>query len=183
MTADPRRMPPLYALNFDVKFFEAHLPRDGRGRGASAGSAVAICSGSFAEITGLEATMEPKAIKQGGHNFGEMQRVGPVTFATAILKRGVTNVRDLWRWLELVGGGAYAKRLTAKIHLLDASRNAKQVFVLERALAVKFKAADFNAQASAVAIEELHIVYEALSVEAPPPSASPSPRAAQGGAS
>lgn len=165
------RIPPLYAMNFSVTFFEAHLPTNGKGSGASAGGAVAICNGSFSEITGLEATMEPKAIRQGGHNFGEMQRVGPVTFSTAVFKRGVTNVRDLWRWLELVGGGAYAKRLTAKVHFLDAQRRPSQIFVLDRALAIKFKAADFNAQATNVAIEELHVVYEALSIEAPPPSA------------
>jgi phage tail-like protein len=165
--ADPMRVPPLFALNFDVDFIEVKLPQNGKGEGAQDLGPVTVCSGSFSEITGLEATMEPKVIKQGGQNFGELQRVGPVTFSTVVLKRGVTNVRDLFRWFELVGGGMYAKRLTAKIHLRDAKRREKHVFVLERALPVKFKAADFNAQASAVAIEELHIVYEALSLDPP----------------
>jgi phage tail-like protein len=173
MTADPRRMPPLYALNFEVEFLPVELPSDGTGTGASTGSPVAICGGSFSEISGLEATMEAKVIKQGGQNFGDVQRVGPVTFSTVIFKRGVTNVRDLWRCFELVSGGMYGQRVTAKIKMLDADRTAKHVLVLERALPVKYKASDFNAQATAVAIEELHVAYEAFSMEAPPSAGAP----------
>src|SRR5262245_41086173 len=63
-----------------------------------------LCSGSFADVSGLEATMEPKTIKVGGRNYGPLQRIGPVTFATVVLKRGMTEVRDLWSWWSLITG-------------------------------------------------------------------------------
>ena len=50
-----------------------------------------ICNGAFAECTGLEATMEPKVIKAGGANYGATQRPGTVSFATVVLKRGMTS--------------------------------------------------------------------------------------------
>ncbi len=51
----------------------------------------------FAECTGLEATMEPKVIKEGGRNYGAAQRPGGVTFATVVLKRGVSTDRSMWQ--------------------------------------------------------------------------------------
>ena len=160
-----RSAAPMYALNFEVTFFEVRAPRDGKATEADDGAE--LCSASFSEISGLEATMEPKVIKQGGQNFGEVQRVGPVSFSTVILKRGVTSTRYLWQWFELIGGGMYSKRFTVQVRMLDANRKAKHIFVLERALPVKFKAADFNAQATAVAIEELHLAHEGMSLKQP----------------
>src|SRR4051794_9993150 len=61
-----------------------------------------ICEGAFSECTGLEATMEPMVIREGGQNFGAAQRTGRVTFGTVILKRGMTTTRHLWNWFNLV---------------------------------------------------------------------------------
>ena len=39
-------------------------------------------------------------------NNGAIQRVGPVSHATVVLKRGMTSTRHLWQWFSLVSGGA-----------------------------------------------------------------------------
>jgi len=49
--------------------------------------------------------MEVKVIKEGGRNYGVIQRSGLVTFATVVLKRGMTTTRDLYKWFELVAMG------------------------------------------------------------------------------
>lgn len=125
-----------------------------------------LCGGAFSECSGIEATMEPKAIKAGGHNYGEFQRAGRVNFSTVILKRGVTKNRDLWKWFDLIGNGAYAYRLKAEITLLDFDKNGKETPVMSwkmlNALPTKFKAADFNSTYTQAAIEELHFVHEGL---------------------
>jgi len=102
MTTSWPRAYPLHVFNFDVVFNEVTLPE-----GASAGGGeLRLCGAAFTEVSGLEATMEPKVIKEGGRNFGVVQRVGPVTFSTVVLKRGVSQINDLWKWFELVAGGA-----------------------------------------------------------------------------
>jgi len=121
-----------------------------------------LCGGAFSECSGLEATMEPKAIKAGGHNYGEFQRAGRVNFSTIILKRGVTKNRDLWQWFQLVGNGAYAYRLKAEVTLHDFDDKVIMAWQMMNALPTKFKAADFNSTFSQVAIEELHFVHEGL---------------------
>jgi phage tail-like protein len=125
-------------------------------------SPVPLCSGAFSECTGLEATMEPKVIKEGGRNYGVVQRSGPVTFATVILKRGMTETRDLYNWFEMVGNGSYAYRLAATITMLDRSGGKLLSWTLEKALPVKFKAADLNAKNTEIGIEELHIAHEGM---------------------
>jgi len=153
------QLAPLHVFRFHVTFKRDNLP------GASAPvAAVGLCSGAFAECTGLEATMEPKVIKAGGANYGAAQRVGPVTFATVVLKRGMTSTRDLFNWFQLVAGGAYAYRLSAEIQMQDRLGKTVLTWGLARALPVKFKAADLNARGTEVGIEELHLAHEGLSL-------------------
>ena len=71
---------PLHIFRFRVDVMGDSLSKGPQG------SAVQM---SFAECTGLEATMEPKTIKEGGRNYGAAQRAGGITFATVVLKRGV----------------------------------------------------------------------------------------------
>lgn len=158
-------VPPLQTFRFRVSFTRESI--DGRGAGRPGGSSEDLCEGAFSEVTGLEASMEPKTIKEGGVNHGAHQRAGQVTFSTVVLKRGVTAARDLWRWWNLFAGGAFAHRLTVRITLGDASGKPVMTWKLERAMPVKFKAADFNAKATEVGIEELHFVHEGLTLDRP----------------
>lgn len=112
--------------------------------------------------------MEPKAIKVGGANYGAAQRPGPVTFATVVLKRGMTTTRDLWMWFARVNQeGRYALRFRVLIKVAGHGGNLNRpawTVRLDRALPVKFKAADLNARGQEVGIEELHLVHEGLTI-------------------
>ena len=154
---------PFHTFNFLVQFRVDSTLNDPPGK------ELILCSGAFSECTGLEATMEPKVIKEGGRNYGAAQRPGPVTFATVILKRGMTTNRDLWHWFELVNSqGKYAYRLSATITMYSLD-NTTPVLVcrLARALPIKFKAADLNAHGAEVGVEELHLAHEGLTLEKP----------------
>jgi phage tail-like protein len=146
---------PLHVFRFVVDFHED--PLDGSG-----GDDLPLCSGAFSECSGLEATMEPKLIKEGGRNYGAAQRSGPVSFSNVILKRGMTSSQDLWKWFELVTRGGYAQRLSAVITVLDVAGEPALGWKLERAMPVKFKAADLNARGTDVGVEELHLAHEGL---------------------
>ncbi len=150
------QLAPLHVFRFRVTFKRDALSGD------PDNSPVALCSGAFSECTGLEATMEPKVIKAGGANYGPAQRAGQVSFATVILKRGMTSTRDLWQWFQLVAGGGYAVRYSAEIEMQNSAGEPVVTWGLRRAMPVKFKAADLNAKGTEVGIEELHLAYEGL---------------------
>jgi len=135
--------------------------------------AAELCAGQFSEVSGLEATMEPKVIREGGHYNGEFQRVGQVTYATVILKRGMTGSNHLWAWFDLLAGGKSSYRLTAVVtqfHYIKTAEGPPMAFekkpmmtwTLNGAMPTKFKAATMNAQGTDVGVEELHFVHEGM---------------------
>ncbi|MFN7121126.1 MAG: phage tail protein [Hydrogenophaga sp.] len=151
---------PLIPFRFQVRFRQS-------GAGTGQGNGVDMCKGAFAECTGLEATMEPKVIRSGGVNHSAFQRAGQVTHATVILKRGMTDNRHLWKWFAMVSGGDYAARMDVDIDMLDGAGTKVMTWSLARCMPVKFKAADLNARATEVAVEELHLAHEGLTLGFP----------------
>lgn len=148
MSSAESELTPLHVFRFHIS-----IKRDNGGE---------VCSGAFAECTGLEATMEPKVIKAGGANYGATQRPGPVSFATVVLKRGITRSHDLFDWFQRVAGGSYKYRQSAQIAVQNAAGETLITWELARCLPVKFKAADLNAKGAEIGIEELHLAHEGL---------------------
>ncbi len=157
------RLDPLHVFQFKVEFKEDSLPGANKPE-----TALPSLQSAFSECSGLEATMEPKVINVGGLNYGAVQRPGPVTFGTVILKRGITPVQDLWAWFHVLNGeDKYAYRVTATITLRDAKNKDQLKWVLQRAMPIKFKVPDLNATGSDVGIEELHLAHEGITLEFP----------------
>lgn len=143
-----------------------------------------LCQGYFSEVSGLEITMEPRAIAVGGKNWGEIQRVGPTRFSPVVLRRGVTSINDLWSWFDATTrGNNYGYRLHGKIHVFNrpqststsadgASHNQQRtafIWELDNILPTRFKGPDLSSVADQVAIEELTLVHEGLRLVRPSP--------------
>jgi phage tail-like protein len=147
---------PLHVFRFQVDFFTDSLS----GQGSQ--EQFQVCSGAFAECTGLEATMEPKIIKEGGRNYGAAQRAGGTTFATVILKRGISSNQNLYQIFNTMAVGTFAPRMQVTINLFDNSGAAVMAWQLNKAMPIKYKFSDMNAKNSEVGIEELHLAHEGL---------------------
>jgi phage tail-like protein len=164
----PTTTPPAFTYPYQTFRFHVHFEPDPLFKGEDSSSTDPQADGAFSECTGLEATMEVKVIKEGGRNFGAAQRAGPVTFATVVLKRGVTSATDLWRWFDLLTQQKkYQQRMAATINVYDHSGKAVMAWRLAHAIPVKFKGADLNARGSEVGVEELHLAHEGLTLVAP----------------
>lgn len=161
---------------FHVQFASKKGPFAG---GVSGGNAALL--GAFSEVSGLEASMEHKVVRQGGMNYGTAMLAGPVSFSTIVLKRGVARSQTLWRWWSMFAGAddvndgypAKSNRSDVLIGLVssfakDAKGPAKRQiatgWMLKNAMPVKFRVGDLNAKGSDIAIEELHLVHEGLHV-------------------
>ena len=133
-----------------------------------------LCQGVFSEVSGLEMTMEPKVITEGGRNWGEVQRAGLTRFSPVVLKRGVTEMNDLWSWFDATTRGSnYGYRLSGEIRVLgrtldtEGNRETLMIWKLAGVLPTKFKGPDLSSVANQVAIEELQLVHEGLTLERP----------------
>jgi phage tail-like protein len=125
----------------------------------------ALCLAAFSECDGLEMTVEAKTIREGGRNSGPVHMTGQVSYAQLTLKRGMTANLDLWRWFERVHGGAGGLRGTAAVVMLAADHTTEQLrFVLDGCLPVKLRAPALSAKDGLLAIEEMQIAYESLTL-------------------
>jgi phage tail-like protein len=151
---------PLHVFRFAVSFREAPLH-------GGAGGAVELCRGAFSEVTGLEASVEPFTIKEGGRNGNAVHRMGRVSHGTVVLKRGMTTTRDLWTWFSGVTGGSYTHRLDVGITLQAHDGTPLMTWNLTRCLPTRFKVADLGAAKGEVGVEELHLVHEGFAEVTP----------------
>ncbi len=148
---------PLTNFNFVVQL---NLP-NASGLGISS----PLCQMEFAEVDGLEMTMEPKTVREGGNNTQQISLVGPVSYGNVTLKRGVTSNLDIWKWFAAAtGNSARATRATGVIVMQDSAGQNRIRIDLFGCLPLKVKAPTFNAKDGQVAIEELQIAVTAFTV-------------------
>jgi phage tail-like protein len=145
---------PFTAFNFAV---EINVP----------GIAPKVYNAAFSECDGLEMTMEVKTIREGGNNGRQIRLTGPLNYGQLTLKRGMTAAFDLWEWFSRMLTNP-ALRADAEVVLLAADRTTERArFVLTRCLPIKLKAPPLNAKDGMVAIEELQLAYESLTLKPP----------------
>lgn len=123
-----------------------------------------ICAAEFSECDGLEMSIEPKSIREGGNNTQQIHLLGPVSYGQLSLKRGMTDNFDLWNWFEKLQKNP-GLRASGEVLMLSSTREEDVKFSLTGCLPVKLKAPSLNAQSGLVAIEEMQIAYETLSVK------------------
>ena len=130
-----------------------------------------VCNAAFSECDGLEMTMESKTIKEGGNNAQLHRVAGMLAYGTLTLKRGMTSTFDLWDWFARVVEDPSIRADGEVVLLAPDGATERARFVLQRCLPVKLKAPPLNAKDGAVAIEELQLVYESLTLK--PPAGGP----------
>lgn len=134
-----------------------------------------LCGALFAECDGLEMSMEPKTVKEGGNNLEQIHLPGPVSYGQLTLKRGMTANLDLWKWFNAAAGGlnrgqdANKRGLTAQglVTMRDGAGQPTLLFDLFGCLPVKMKGSALNAKDGQVAVEEMQIAYRSLKVKQP----------------
>lgn len=162
---------PFSAFNFVVSLTIENAP-------VALGLANPLCYSEFAECDGLEMTMEPKTVREGGNNTQAIHLVGPVNYGNLTLKRGMTLNQDLWKWFQSAAGhpaSASIKRgMTATAEIIVKrkagegnvpSKEEQIVYTLYDCLPIKLKGAPLNAKDGIIAIEEVQIAYSHFNIK------------------
>ena len=131
------------------------------------GVAMQVVDAAFSECDGLEMTMDVKTIREGGNNGRQIRLTGPLTFGQVTMKRGMTSNLELWDWFNLMLSDQ-SLRADAEVVIFAADGETERArFQLSRCVPVKLKSPPLNAKDGAVAIEELQIAYEKLTLKKP----------------
>jgi phage tail-like protein len=125
-----------------------------------------LCAAEFAECDGMELSLEPKTIREGGNNARPIHLVGPTSYGQLTLKRGMTSDFGLWEWFEAVHApGGSGVRGSGEIAIMPEDPTAKTpriAFRLTGCLPIKLKMPALNAREGGIAVEELQVAYESL---------------------
>lgn len=129
------------------------------------GVAKQICDAAFSECDGLEMTMDVKTIREGGNNGKQIRLTGPYNYGNVTLKRGMTSTFDLWKWLDLMLTQPNLRADADVIIFAPDHTTERARFRLTRCVPIKLKAPPLNAKDGMVAIEELQLSYESLTLK------------------
>jgi phage tail-like protein len=156
MSADENTLPLYIAFNFEVILNLDDPPGSVQ---------TPVCSASFSDCDGLEMTMEPRVVREGGNNQEHIRLMGPTGYGQLTLKRGMTKTSDLWQWFVAAGQTGRTPTAQGEVHMIDASGQARVIFTLRNCLPVKMRGPALVAKTGEIAIEEMQLVYSHLSVK------------------
>jgi phage tail-like protein len=127
-----------------------------------AGASEPLCGGEFSEVDGLEISIEPKTIREGGGNGRQIHLMGPTSYGELTLRRGMTDSLDLWDWFERVQTER-GLRADGEIAMLAPDRSRATVrYRFSGCFPLSIKGAALAAADGGVAVEELQIAYETM---------------------
>ena len=149
------------------------------GIGATAGGgSKTIITGSFSEVSGLNAELETEEYREGGRNSGPHKFVKWGKFPNLVFKRGMTSNTALWDWyFQVLYGEKEMLRKHGLIVLSDRGagpparagaglppidRQPAAMWSFRNGLPEKLQGPGLNAKNNEIAIETLEIAHEGL---------------------
>lgn len=113
------------------------------------------------EVTGLVLETETETYEEGGVNDLVHQLPKRTKYQHIILKRGITELEDMWKWYEDVVSGRF-KRKNGAIILIDAAGEDKWRWNFFQAYPVKWTGPELRAESSTVAFETIELVHHGI---------------------
>jgi phage tail-like protein len=118
----------------------------------------------FREASGLDASQDPIDYREGDDKTMTIRKLpGLKKFSNIVLKRGITDDMDLWKWRKQVMDGKIKDaRKHGSIILMDDEGNDKARWDFVEGWPTKWTGPSFNATGNEVAIETLELAHEGV---------------------
>jgi phage tail-like protein len=123
-------------------------------------------NGGFQELSGVGMEVTVSEYRNGNHKENSVVKITGLNKSTDVtMKRGVIGSLYLYSWLDNIRNGVQDLR-TVTIELQNEDHTAVvQTWTLQRARIIKHTSGPFNAKGTDVAMEELVLAYERLTME------------------
>lgn len=122
-----------------------------------------ITSVGASEVTGLQLETETETYEEGGAN--DFVHILPkrTKYQHIILKRGITDVDDIWNWYIEVVSGIF-ERKSGAIILMDVSHPGKDLWRwdFKEAYPLKWTGPEFRTDSNTVAFETIELAHHGI---------------------
>lgn len=116
----------------------------------------------FSEVTGLQVETEVQDYREGGLNDFMHKLAGPTRYpSNLVLKHGITDKRELWKWHQDVAHGK-VERKNGSIVLLNTAGEEMWRWNFEGAYPVRWNGPDLRGNTAEVAVETLELVHRGI---------------------
>lgn len=128
----------------------------------------------FSVVSGLSETTEDITYREGGENETPHHLPGQTTYGDVTLSRGISDDDDFINWREEIfnldqangqQGDNETFRKTVVVKLKDKSGAAVKKWTIKRAWPKEFSSEDLDANANAVAIQNIVLANEGIKYE------------------
>lgn len=120
-----------------------------------------ITFAQMSDVTGLQIDTETESIEEGGHNNFVYQLPKGTKYQHIVLKRGITEIDQMWKWYkDVISGNFKRKQLT--IVLMDSAKNDRWQWVFQGAFPVKWTGPELKADSNTVAFETIELAHHGL---------------------
>ena len=116
----------------------------------------------FSEVSGLSAEVTTTPYKEGGLNEYEHQLPGPATWPRLVLRRGLTDVDNLWSWHQDVRRGKVRRRNGSIVLGGESIYHGIVRWNFVGAYPVKWSGPDLRAGSATVAVESVELVHQGI---------------------
>jgi phage tail-like protein len=127
-----------------------------------------LIQAGFSECTGLNSETNIIEYREGPDDTMMRKQIGFSKFGNVTFKRGVGTGRQIFEWRRMVtepsDDPTREPRRNISIILLDEKRTERVRFNLKNAWPSKWTGPDFKAAANEIAIEQLEICHEGVSI-------------------
>jgi phage tail-like protein len=122
-----------------------------------------VIQAGFSECSGLSVETEIEERREGGVNSYVHRLPRGVKQGNIVLKRGLTDSDQLWKWHQEIVAGNVKTARNLSIVLLSPLGEERWRWNVERAYPVKWSGPEFKADGSTIAIEALELVHHGIS--------------------
>lgn len=121
-----------------------------------------IKQAGFSDCTGFGASTDPIEYSEGGKNTTTLKFPGQTKYPNIVLKRGLTDSRDLYDWYNDITKGK-VRRAHGSIVVYDVDGVTEKVrWNFFNAWPTKWDGPDFSAKGNDIAIETLELAHERI---------------------
>ena len=120
-----------------------------------------ITVAQVAEVTGLQLETGTEPYEEGGVNDFVHQLPKRTKYQHITLKRGITDLDEMWRWHQDVVGGKF-ERKSGAIVLVDSAGEDKWRWNFKEAFPVKWAGPELRANSNTVAFESIELAHHGV---------------------
>lgn len=121
-----------------------------------------IVSAYFTECTGLAVNVTSIAFRAGGEGQTVHQLPGPVHYAPAILRYGVTDSPVLWQWMKASMSGHVQRKNVSVLYMDQDGITELTRYNLFDAWPCEWRAAPLDSMSQDVAVETLGVCFDSM---------------------